>query len=641
MSEIQTIEVVLQRTARRRRLQNAWRGLWLGLLGGGIVWLIALVLHKVFPIPTMVLSVAGVIAGVWMVTGFIVGWCRQITLLETARWVDGQQKLQERLSTALELSKASPEAAWQRLVITDAAKHINQVDPRQLLPYRLPKASQWALLVLTLAAGLGFIPEYRSKQYLQKKHEAEVIRDTGRHLADLTRRNLEQRPPALEPTRQALDSVVELGDHLAKAQLTRNDALKDLASVTEKLKEQARELGKNPAFKALERAARSSDKGGLPSSADLQKQIESLKQSLGKEPADSKALEKLQRELHKATEAAGGLPDKDSAQADAARDQLSKMLADLAKQAQDIGVPLPSLEEAIAALAASQIDQLLRDLETAETDLQKLSEMAKTLEQLQLKAEKLGKDLAEQLERGQAEAAQQSLYKMIQQLKSGNVDSEQMKQLLDEVSRAVKPAGFYGNAGDFLKQATQQMQNGEKPGAAQSLAEAAKELENLLQQLNDAKSMMASLEALQRAQMCIGNSQSWSKGPPRAGKGGKPGSGVGTWADDDQWMDISELQSGWDNSGVLRPDEDPRGLTDRDPQLPENLESTKVKGQINPGGPMPSITLKGVSIKGMSKVDFKEMATAAQTEAQSALSQEQVPRAYQGAVRDYFDDLKK
>ena len=28
-------------------------------------------------------------------------------------------------------------------------------------------------------------------------------------------------------------------------------------------------------------------------------------------------------------------------------------------------------------------------------------------------------------------------------------------------------------------------------------------------------------------------------------------------------------------------------------------------------------------------------------EAQSALSQEKVPRAYQGAVRDYFDDLKK
>ena len=40
-------------------------------------------------------------------------------------------------------------------------------------------------------------------------------------------------------------------------------------------------------------------------------------------------------------------------------------------------------------------------------------------------------------------------------------------------------------------------------------------------------------------------------------------------------------------------------------------------------------------------VAFQEAATAAQSDAQSALNQDQVPRAYQGAVRDYFDDLKK
>ena len=53
------------------------------------------------------------------------------------------------------------------------------------------------------------------------------------------------------------------------------------------------------------------------------------------------------------------------------------------------------------------------------------------------------------------------------------------------------------------------------------------------------------------------------------------------------------------------------------------------------------ITLKGVSIKGTSTVAYEEAATAAQADAQSALSQEKVPRAYQGAVKDYFDDLKK
>ena len=87
---------------------------------------------------------------------------------------------------------------------------------------------------------------------------------------------------------------------------------------------------------------------------------------------------------------------------------------------------------------------------------------------------------------------------------------------------------------------------------------------------------------------------------------------------------------------------DERGHTDRgEGELSDALRPTKIKGQFTSGGPMPSITLKGVSIKGQSKVTYEEAAATAQSEAQSALSQDKVPRAYQGAVRDYFDDLKK
>jgi hypothetical protein len=50
--------------------------------------------------------------------------------------------------------------------------------------------------------------------------------------------------------------------------------------------------------------------------------------------------------------------------------------------------------------------------------------------------------------------------------------------------------------------------------------------------------------------------------------------------------------------------------------------------------------LKGVSIKGESGVGYRQAVMAAQTDAQSALSQDQVPRAYQGPVKDYFNDLK-
>ena len=64
-----------------------------------------------------------------------------------------------------------------------------------------------------------------------------------------------------------------------------------------------------------------------------------------------------------------------------------------------------------------------------------------------------------------------------------------------------------------------------------------------------------------------------------------------------------------------------------------------IAGQFSPG-PMPSINLKGVSIVGQSTAPFQQAVDAAQSEAQSALNQDQVPRAYRGAVKGYFDDLK-
>ncbi len=239
----------------------------------------------------------------------------------------------------------------------------------------------------------------------------------------------------------------------------------------------------------------------------------------------------------------------------------------------------------------------------------------------------------------------QTLQKMIDQLKQGALTEDQLKKMLEEVDKAVRPGSQYGKVGDFLKGAVGKMQNGDKPGAAQSLADASDELKRLLDQLGDAQSLMASMDALQKAQMCVGNCMGWGQclaKIPRAGKGGRPGRGVGTWSDDNGWLTYAQMTDRWDNSGLERPDMAPRGETDRgEGELSDALVPTKVKGKISPGGSMPSITLKGVSIKGQSKVAYTEAVTKAQSEAQSALSQEQVPRAYQGAVKDYFDDLKE
>jgi hypothetical protein len=235
---------------------------------------------------------------------------------------------------------------------------------------------------------------------------------------------------------------------------------------------------------------------------------------------------------------------------------------------------------------------------------------------------------------------------MIDQLKQSNLTPDQLKQMLKEVSKAVDPAGQYGKVAQYLKDASKQLQQGQKGEGAQSLADAKKELDELMKQMADAQDLKATLEALEKAQMCVGYCESWGQCQGKGGfnpKGGRAGRGVGTWADEDSgWLYTPEITERWDNTGVVRPDMDARGQTDRgDAQLADDLQSKKIRGQMSPGGSMPSITLKGVSIKGSSSVQYEEAVSSAQSEAQSALSQEKVPRAYQGAVRDYFDDLKK
>jgi len=243
-------------------------------------------------------------------------------------------------------------------------------------------------------------------------------------------------------------------------------------------------------------------------------------------------------------------------------------------------------------------------------------------------------------------------------LKSGQLSQEQLQKMMDEVSRAIEPGSQYNNVGELLKQASQQMQNGNKGQAADSLAQAAKELQKLQQQLGDVQALMAAMDALDRAELALMTGKKWEECQGAGckacngegcklcrkggwGQGGRGAHGVGTWADETGWVPVPDEQHATDNAGINRPDMDPRGVTDRAANVNPNLLPTKVRGQMSQGGPMPSITLKGVSIKGQSTVDYEQAAAAAQNEAQSALNQDKVPRAYQNAVRDYFDDINK
>jgi hypothetical protein len=647
MKTEQAVERLLAVTSRRRRWLHGWQGLWRGLLVGSVVYLLGLTLYKLAPVPWIVVQVAlwtGLLA---LPVGFLMGWLRRVTPSDTARFLDREAGLKERLSTAVEVSGKATDGFWRDLVVRDATVSAAGVDHRKILPIRLPAFSRWAVVVLAAAAGLGFAPEWRSKAQQQAVLDSGVIQDVGRNLVLVTKKELNEKRPTPEPTRRALEEIGELGERLQTAKLTRDDALRDLAKVTEEMRQKSLDLAKNTSLKRMERAARNSGSNPQQSSQALQRKMDELQRQLGDRAADADSAKELKKDLEEIKEAARAMANQDGAAGDAARQEMARALSELGQKAQDMGMPLESLNDAAAALAAANVEQFLKDLEFAEKDLEKMIEMAQMLAKMQQQSEQMGKDLAEQLENGQAEAAIETLQKMIDQLKQPGLSPEEMAKLIEDVVKATKAGQQYGEVGHYLKKAAGECQGGKAGEGSKNLEMAQAELAKLLDEMGESQALMAAMDALQKAQMCVGNGLCWSQcsgssndGRIGAGKSGRGGRGVGTWSDNDAWAMPDGIQDLWDNSGVERPDMDGRGLTERDQVTPNALVPTKVKGQMQPGGPMPSITLKGVSIKGESKVEYSEAVTSAQSDARAALNQEEVPKAYRNAVRDYFDDLK-
>ncbi len=278
--------------------------------------------------------------------------------------MDGKQHLQERLSTALEMAKAGAGTeTWRELLVTDAASHLKDLDPRRLVQFRLPKASRWALLLLALGAGLGFVPEYRSKNYLQKQADQKVIKETGRQLVDLTKRSL------AEPPAGAGNDPKGHGCRERAGRSTREEGADPQRSVEGPGQRHRQAQGRNEgdgqgSGHETDGTGRRSPGGETsPEAARLQKQIEDAQKQLGNPTGTPEDMDKMNKELDKIQEAAKAAADKNGGMSQADKEKISQSMAALSKQAQEMGMQMPNLDQAIQALAANQTDMLLKDLE--------------------------------------------------------------------------------------------------------------------------------------------------------------------------------------------------------------------------------------------------------------------------------------
>ena len=645
MKELQPIEDLLRRTALRRRLARGVRLSGKGLLFGLSLGLAASLLHKLLPVPAPTAAFLAVSAAAAWTAGFLRGFLPDAGLLPTAQWLDDAARLDERLSTALELAglpDASPE--WRERIVAEAVRVGTSVDPARVVAFRAPAAMPGSAAVLGLLVASLWIPPFRTESQVRREQEAAATRQAGTHLAQAVRQALASRTNMPSSMRQELDSLDRLATRMQSGQLQRSEAMAALAKAAEPLRQQAEALAKDPSLRRMERAARQDGSRG-PVPEALRERQRQLSEALGEKAAsDPQALGKLRDEARKQAEAAHAMAARAESKTGFASDNAAaaRALESLAQQAQSLGHDLPQLQAAMDALAQARVDQLLKNLEQATESLEKLAAMSAEMSRLQPNSQPRGKDLAEQLEFGEGESALQSLERLMSDLGNPGSPRSSSENGEKELERSLKPAGDYGKVAEKLKQALQKSRRGDRQGARQSMADARDELNRLMQSARDSAAAREAMEALKGAQARMAAPGDGKAGNRKGGgNGGKAGSGVGTWADNTEWAFPEQIADRWDNSGVSRPDQKERGTTDRGTDVNSPLTPTKVQGQFQPGGPMPSIRLRGVGIRGQSAVGYTEAVTGAQGDARSALSEEQVPKAYRGAVKDYFDDLPK
>lgn len=627
-----TVEQRVREATRRLRLRRGWDWAWTGAVWGlgGLVLLVAA--YKVLPLPQPIVLWGAALPGIGTACGFLWGWSRRLDPVVAARWLDARLGLHERLATALEVPHGNLNEDWRDLVLRDAATRCETLDPHRLIPLHLPRTAQWAALPALLLVALLWIPEYRSSTRLQAKQDADAVKSAGKNLSQLTRKTLQETQKLSDPIRQELGQLETLGDRLQRASLTREEALREVSRASDKLREQGVDLARNPMLRRLEKAAR--ERGAKPGSSNQGDQDPSK----GPNPTSAESLQEQLGSLQKAAqEAATGMK---SGSGPEQQQRLTSALEQLQRAAQEMGLDLPSLGKAIEDLKNLRVDQFLKDLETASRDLEQLAGLAQRQEGAE--AGLAGKDLAQQLDRGQIDAAIESLERLSRSLQAARPGESGLSTSAEELRKAIPSADGYGTVANHLQRALDQSNARNSAEAGKSLAEARKELEALKADLQDLKALRSGMAALSQARQGLSGASGGGGGKGSGGASrGRGRGGFGDWAEDDPWRMPDEIAESWDNSGQSRGDKSSRGRTYRDTALPDSLAPTRPQGQFQPGKTMPSIAVKGLNLRGESRIGYSEAVEAAQSEAQSALSQESIPKAYRNAVRDYFDDLKR
>jgi hypothetical protein len=270
------------------------------------------------------------------------------------------------------------------------------------------------------------------------------------------------------------------------------------------------------------------------------------------------------------------------------------------------------------AQAASMLSQLQKDLAGGKLSDQQRKDMAQQLQQLAKELQKLAE---------QKRDLEQELEKLGLDKKLAQMNEQQLKQALQQ--QGLKPEQIE----QFMKKmAASQMASGKCSGLAQAMAAcgagagglSADELSDAMDQLSALESVQqqamllrASLDEVSRCIGCLGDAM---------GEGRQ-----GPWQEG--WSDRMGAGSGGPGRGFGPRNSDTAGQTAN--------KATRSKNASGEGPVIASWYFKDTQVKGEARRDFTEVVQAGRANAAEAISENQIPRKYEDAVKKYFGQLEQ
>jgi hypothetical protein len=478
-----------------------------------------------------------------LLAGALWGLAYRVSDFEAAHAADLALGLRERLGSAVAFANDPPASrAILAAILADASAHCADVQPRAVVGGVLPRRTIWVSMLGCALAGLWFAPPQNWFVTPREVAERQAIREEGKRLLDLAKEVERAGDPAdLARNERIARKIEAVGKSLARGSMSKREAMKALAELTDELKSAHQQLAQKAAAKQLKTAVqRAKERGtetpevsgmlralGEGNLKEAQSQLGKMQERLAAGGLSSAEQQQLAKDLRTVAESLQGTSAEAAAQAmqSAAQSIDEQDLSGAAEQLGDAEKKLPEGEGAQQLSEMQQLEELSREVEFSEDKVANPTRLGgdpgkqtsgespessparqprdggQAMQQRGDRLSSAGRDVQRKAQETGSKRNQELARKaqdLGEKMSSGQADpkqaAEEAQKLRDEAQQAKQQTLEQNGAGTVEKALQQAAAQGIKTQAAEKMAEAlakgnadqaAKQLEGMAQQLQN------------------------------------------------------------------------------------------------------------------------------------------------------------